>query len=408
MGRCFLGIHFAPGEIRALALRKTFGWLSWDGFWQGKAASDEEAGSFLQAICREIDCPNLKVVVGLSRQEVVYREFTLPPLKKSAIPGAVGLQLVERTPFELGQFKFAYRLEKVSAGWQAEALAVSNGTLDRYTALLEEAGFAEIAFVPAAHALALLAGRGDYLVGLPGETLQLGLADSWWSREISPDPEDSRQLELQKTLQFLEGQRGRKPQVLLAGEGGWRPLLAGELLEPPQFLAGALAYAGAKGKTVTFRSGEEEERGFFAEPLAAVFLSLWLILALFASFFSLKLREAEEVQLAQRHVPQAGESQELDKAAKELGKLLNQPPQLHLSVLRQLASAPEGEDEYLSLTVTEGEVKELVARSPKATDFIKRLKGGPLASLTLTGPIVESNGKEQFTLTGKVERENEN
>ncbi|HQD40949.1 MAG TPA: hypothetical protein PLC26_10560, partial [Bacillota bacterium] len=104
----------------------------------------------------------------------------------------------------------------------------------------------------------------------------------------------------------------------------------------------------------------------------------------------------------------AGESQELDKAAKELGKLLNQPPQLHLSVLRQLASAPEGEDEYLSLTVTEGEVKELVARSPKATDFIKRLKGGPLASLTLTGPIVESNGKEQFTLTGKVERENEN
>ena len=48
MGRCFLGIHFAPGEIRALALRKTFGRLSWDGFWQGKAASDEEAGSFLQ------------------------------------------------------------------------------------------------------------------------------------------------------------------------------------------------------------------------------------------------------------------------------------------------------------------------------------------------------------------------
>ena len=248
-------------------------------------------GSFLQAICREIDCPNLKVVVGLSRQEVVYREFTLPPLKKSAIPGAVGLQLVERTPFELGQFKFAYRLEKVSAGWQAEALAVSNGTLDRYTALLEEAGFAEIAFVPAAHALALLAGRGDYLVGLPGETLQLGLADSWWSREISPDPEDSRQLELQKTLQFLEGQRGRKPQVLLAGEG-LAATCRGAL--SPQFLAGALAYAGAKGKTVTFAAARKRKGAFCRAPCC----SLPEFVAdpgPFRLFFSLKLREAEEV-----------------------------------------------------------------------------------------------------------------
>ena len=97
MGRCFLGIHFAPGEIRALALRKTFGRLSWDGFWQGKAASDEEAGSFLQAICREIDCPNLKVVVGLSRQEVVYAVYSAA-LEEKRHPWGCWPATVERTP----------------------------------------------------------------------------------------------------------------------------------------------------------------------------------------------------------------------------------------------------------------------------------------------------------------------
>lgn len=414
--KIFLGIDFSEGQIQLSAIRGHWGRLTSLGHWQleDTLGKTQEA---LASICQELTEKEAPVaVVGLSRRQVIYREFTLPPLKKSAIPQAVGYQLVEKSPFEPDQIKFAYRLKEIPAGWQVEALAVPIRELDSLSSLLSEAGFSQILFAPSSQAMAQLAGKGDFVVGRVGKELELGLADSWWGRDL-PLPAHSTQEyldeELKRTLAFLEGQTGRKLKLRLAGhsEHGWQPIWQGQSLNSCQLVAVGLALLGARGQTLELKAVGAREESWFQNPYLLVPICLWLAVAATACYLGLSLRTTRQ-QLAQVETQLPAEKVQSpvrwDEMRQELSRLRpNSPPQVPLLVLRQLALAPEPGEGYLSLTISQGEVKELSTIGPEATDFIKRIATGPLSALSLEGPIVKEEGQEKFTLAGPVEAHHE-
>jgi hypothetical protein len=415
MGKIYLGIDFQE-QTQLFALKRRWGRLKPQGHWQ---VAEEELSCLLASICQELtDKEPPTVVVGLPRRQVIYREFTLPPLKKSALAQAVGYQLVDKSPFEPDQIKFAYQVREIPEGWQTEAIAVPVLELSRISSLLQKAGFRKISFALSSQAMAGLAGKGDYLVGRVGHQLELGLASSWWGRDL-PLPEDPAQRqeqldrELERTVSYLEGQTGRKLQPLLSGEGhsSFQPALAGQRLKTAQFVAAGLALSGAKGRTLQLCELGQKQDSWLKNPYLAVPLCLWLALGAASGYLALSVRQQKH-QLAQVE-PAAENAQTLadrdwEKTRRELERLLPScPPAVQLSVLRQLALSRGPGEGYISLAISQGEVKELSAVGPKATDFIRRLKTGPLSALSLEGPIVEEEGKERFTLTGPLEADYE-
>ncbi len=406
MGKLFLGVDFAPDEIRICAVSRKWGRLQVEGYWRRKAATDQERQDCLAAVCQELSERGLSAVAGLPRGDVLYREFTLPPLAKSAVCQAVGYQLLERSPFEAQQLRFAYQLKEIPSGWQVQALAVPREELERLSTIFSRAGCGRIAFVPSGHAMALLAGR-DCLAGRAEESLELGLADSWWGRDLPLAGSQSQRreqiaAETEKTLSFLEAQTGRKLKLRLAGSGDWQPALAGRRLEPSQFLAAALAAAGAQGKTVALRAVGEKENSWPANPFLVASLCLWLAVAAASCRFAMGLRSAQS-RLAELEARQTTQSAQVKPADAKYLDLLSAPPQGQLQVLRQLSLAAEGGESYHSLVMAQGRVKGLEASGQDATSFIRRLRRGPLERLSLAGPIVQDQGKESFTLSGPVE-----
>lgn len=399
----FLGIDFSTGQVNIFALTRHWGRITAKGHWQLDPA---EIQSSLASLCQELtDKEPPTAVVGLSRRQLIYRELTLPPLQKSALEDAIGYQLVEKSPYEPNQIKFAYKLQEIPEGWQVEAIAVPIGELERIKMLLDQAGFSKITFAPSSQAMGLLAKRGE-LVGRVGQDLQLGLGDSLWGRDLPLTGEDQLSGELAKTLSYLEGTGSQKLTVKLAGhKTDWQPTLAGESLGPHQIVAAGLALAGARGQTLELKRVGQKQDYWFKNPYLVAGICLWLGLGISASLLSRALRVAQE-ELTGREAQRREVKVELPwkRTQSELEQILPQnPPEDQLEVLRQLALAPGAKEGYLTLTISQGEVKELVALGPQATEFLRRLKSGPLSALTLEGPITTEEGKERFTLTGPVE-----
>lgn len=397
MAKVFLGLDFEKQRVNLFALEKKLWRKRVLGSWQ---VAREDLATELAAICQTLpEEPTL--VVGLSRKQLIYRTLTLPPMPSSALPDAIGYQLVEQSPLQLEEIRYAYRAESNKEGWQIEAVAVAAGELERIKSLLEPQGFAQILFAPSSQALAAFAKEGE-LVGRKGEDLQLGLPGSFWGRDLALLPDLDLDQELAETVSYLEGSFNQKLTVKLAPDS-WQPRLEAPLKER-ELVAAGLAFLGAQREVPQFLGIGEERREWLTSPLSIAVLSLWLILGLFAAYGSLSLKRVEKELAQQANTAATYEDRTWQDLEKELNaNLPRYSPQLPLSVLRQMALSLEEGEGYLSLVYLEGEIQELTAKTPLATDLIMRLQLGPLSRLTLEGPITKDEDLERFSLRGPVE-----
>jgi len=223
MGSKSIGIYIDKSDIYIVALNKSMGKVVVETADKADIPDSEDRDKAisitLRALVSKHNIKDQAITVGVGTEDAVVRYFEMPPLSRAQQTSAVPLAARKYLPFKIEdtQSDFTVTYEGVTPGNMAvQFLACEKTTLERYIAILQDAGLKLENLEPAPFALRRLfdyaqvkgAKEAMALIGVGSGSASINLfrgSTLYLTRNVAPVPETLAN-ELQLSFDYLHRQ----------------------------------------------------------------------------------------------------------------------------------------------------------------------------------------------------------